>query len=49
MIFTLGFLIAGLLALVGAFVLAVVMCLLCVAIFWYALLVQFPLFQWGGR
>ena len=33
----------------GAFVLAVVMCLLCVAIFWYALQVQFPLFQWGGR
>lgn len=33
----------------GAFLLAIVMCVLCVAIFWYALQVQFPLFQWGGR
>lgn len=33
----------------GAFILSIVMCILCVAIFWYALQVQFPLFQWGGR
>ncbi|RXZ37020.1 tripartite tricarboxylate transporter TctB family protein [Oxalobacteraceae bacterium CAVE-383] len=31
----------------SAFILAIVMCILCVAIFWYALQVQFPLFQWG--
>jgi hypothetical protein len=31
----------------SAFILSVVMCILCAAIFWYALQVQFPLFQWG--
>jgi hypothetical protein len=31
----------------SALILAAAMCLVCVAIFWYALQVQFPLFQWG--
>ena len=31
----------------NALILAAAMCLVCVLIFWYALQVQFPLFQWG--
>ncbi|HEY4315975.1 MAG TPA: tripartite tricarboxylate transporter TctB family protein [Herbaspirillum sp.] len=31
----------------SAFILAVVMCAVCVAVFSYGLQVQFPLFQWG--
>jgi hypothetical protein len=31
----------------GAFLLSIVMCAVCVAVFWYGLQVQFPLFQWG--
>ena len=31
----------------SAIILAAAMCLVCVAVFWYALQVQFPLFQWG--
>jgi hypothetical protein len=31
----------------SAAILAAAMCVVCVAVFWYALQVQFPLFQWG--
>ncbi|HEY4075070.1 MAG TPA: tripartite tricarboxylate transporter TctB family protein [Herbaspirillum sp.] len=31
----------------GALILAAAMCLVCLAVFWYALQVQLPLFQWG--
>ena len=31
----------------SALLLAVAMCAICVAVFWWALTVQFPLFQWG--
>lgn len=31
----------------SAFILSIVMCLTCIAVFWYGLQVQFPLFQWG--
>ena len=31
----------------SAFVLALAMCAICAVVFWYALKVQFPLFQWG--
>jgi uncharacterized membrane protein len=31
----------------SALILAAAMCIVCVAVFWYALQVQFPLFQWG--
>lgn len=31
----------------SALLLSIVMCALCVVIFWYALQVQFPLFRWG--
>jgi hypothetical protein len=31
----------------NALILSIVMCALCVVIFWYALQVQFPLFKWG--
>jgi hypothetical protein len=31
----------------SALLLAIAMCLVCIAVFWYALQVQFPLFQWG--
>jgi hypothetical protein len=31
----------------SALILSLVMCVVCVAVFWYALQVQFPLFRWG--
>jgi hypothetical protein len=32
----------------GAFILALSMCVICVVVFWWALQLQFPLFNWGS-